>query len=93
MTFICPYLCTNNSIIFCQPFLTIFFVLVKDIHVGTRSTRQSDKIFLHQYRTNQGQKTVKYVGGKLWNSLPSDIKLAPNVEIFKSRCKNYLLHE
>lgn len=66
-----------------------FYVLVKN--VGRRETRQSQNIFLHKYRTSQGQKTIKFNGGKLWNKLPMEIKLAPSLTVFKSKCKYYIL--
>ena len=38
------------------------------------------------------QRSLKYIGPKLWNRLPLEIKSAPNISIFKSRLKKYLLN-
>ena len=58
-----------------------------------RITRQSENILIEKYRTNQGQKTIKFVGGKLWNILPNDIKESSSVNTFKLKCKGYILNK
>ena len=51
------------------------------------TTRQSDNIFITKYKTITGQKTVKYKGGKIWNSSPLFIRQAPSYFMFTRKCK------
>ena len=64
-----------------------------NIQKGRRLTRQSNDIYIDRYRTTQGQKTIKFKGGKLWNGLPDYLKTCPSLNIFKSQCKKYILRE
>ena len=55
----------------------------------TKNTRNS----LHRFdiplrKTNVGQSALSYLGPKLWNNLPIDVKLAKNRNIFKHKMKS-----
>ena len=39
-----------------------------------------------------GEASFQYYGPRLWNSLPSDLRAAENVQIFKSRLKTHLFN-
>ena len=39
-------------------------------------------------RTKKGQKCVSYIGPKLWNNLPKELKTIKNVNTFKHQIKN-----
>ena len=58
-----------------------------------RCTRQSNDIYINKYKTAQGQKTIKYIGGKLWNEIPEAIKLLPCLSLFKSNCKQFIVNK
>ena len=58
-----------------------------------RCTRQSNDIYINKYKTAQGQKTIKYIGGKLWNEIPEAIKLLPCFSLFKSNCKQFIVNK
>ena len=72
------------------PFID-FFTTVDE--VSQRATRQSvDKYSLYTpcYPTNRLQRSIKYQGVKIWNSIPNDIK-SLKFQQFKSRFKTFLL--
>ena len=53
-------------------------------------TRQSSNLHIFPHRLNIRRFTVNIYGPKLWNSLSSYIKEAPNIIAFKKRYKNAL---
>ena len=56
-----------------------------------RLTRQSNNLYLPQFRTNSGQKSLKYIGAKLWNDICPHIKQSNSVYIFKKLFKKSLI--
>ena len=38
------------------------------------------------------QKSLSYNGPKIWNTLPSDIKSSPSINIFKKRLKQHFVN-
>ena len=40
-------------------------------------------------KTNATKKAPIYMGGILWNALPTNIQVAPTVDIFKQLVKDY----
>ena len=61
-----------------------FFTLNKDLH--NHNTRSSAKIHINYTRTN-------YRGSQVWNRLPTAVKTAKSIYIFKKEIKKYLLCE
>ena len=71
--------------------LSTFFVPVKAIH--TRSTRLASSelnLYLPRYKSQKLQKSFKYQGVKIWNSVPQDLKQLP-FNRFKTMYKKHLL--
>ena len=68
-----------------------FFTPVISIH--TRTTRlasYSNNLYLPRYKTNKMQRSFKFQGVKIWNSIPNDLrKLSFNQ--FKMKYKKILL--
>ena len=66
-----------------------FFKKTSD--VSKRITRQSSKssnLYIPRYRSNRLQRSIKYQGVKVWNSIPESIKkLSKN--LFKKQLKEY----
>ena len=56
-----------------------------------RATRRSKfKLELPFRKSNAGQKCLSYLGPKIWNSLPSELKSSNNINTFKHKIKeNY----
>ena len=72
------------------PFIDFF---LKVDEVSQRATRQSvDKYspYTPRYPTNILQRSIKYQGVKIWNSIPNDTK-SLKFQQFKSRFKTFLL--
>ena len=40
-----------------------------------------------------GLKSVRYLGAKIWNTLPFELRNAPSKASFKTKMKNYLLNK
>ena len=54
------------------------------------SLRDSDKLMQPKFNTYTfGYRSFKYYGAELWNSLPKDLKVAPNSSIFKSKLNGW----
>ena len=61
--------------------------------------KESNRVVRSQYKlnvevptTNQirfGDKSLRYYGAKMWNSLPLHLKSSNNLEIFKKLIKNW----
>ena len=45
----------------------------------------------HSRLTNYGQKSIRYEGSKLWNSIPADFKLIESRNCFKNELKRHIL--
>ena len=72
-------------------FLIDFFTKVDE--VSQRATRHSVNkysLYTPRYPTNRLQRSIKYQGVKIWNSIPNDIK-SLKFQQFKSRFKTFLL--
>ena len=70
--------------------LSTFFAPVKAIH--TRSTRLASSklnLYLPRYKSQKLQKSFKYQGVKIWNSVPQDLKQLP-FNRFKTKYKKHL---
>ena len=66
-----------------------YYILNRNIH--HIQTRNSANLFLPRYRLMSSQKSIKYTGAKIWNSIPNSIK-NNTVNHFKSKYKNHLIN-
>ena len=69
-----------------------FFLFSSSVH--QYSTRQASQGDLHMSRKNSlqyGLKSIRYLGAKLWNTLPLELRNAPSKALFKTKLKIYLL--
>ena len=67
-----------------------------DQYVPTRTLRSGSKHLLcvPRVRTkNYGERAFSFCGPKLWNDLPSSIKQATSVDIFKKDLKTFLFNK
>ena len=72
-------------------FFQNYFTSVASKH--GKGTRQSIKgnLFLERQHTIQlGIRLVQYSGAKLWNSIPSEIRLSSTVKQFRTKLKKIL---
>jgi hypothetical protein len=53
--------------------------------------RHQDLLNTPFYRTEAGQRTLRYRGAKLWNSLESELKNIPTISSFKKKLKFKIL--
>ena len=60
----------------------------------TQATRSSfQKLTLPSQKSNRGLRTITYLGPRLWNSLPRDLKASNNANTFKHKLKNKFFEE
>lgn len=66
----------------------------KACNVSQRNTRSSsnhdDLLYIPRFRSNKLQRSIKYQGVKVWNSIPPDIR-ASSPQSFASKLKNFFL--
>ena len=70
-----------------------FFLFSSSVH--QYSTRQASQGDLYMFRKNSpqyGPKSIRYLGAKLWNMLPVELRNAPSKISFKAKLKVYLLN-
>jgi hypothetical protein len=67
-----------------------YFVINCQIH--DHDTRQHNLVHVDRKRTNIGQRSIKFKGGQLWNSIPPSIKLYGGIQTFKKKLKLYLMY-
>ena len=69
-------------------YLLEMFDLVNNVH--GHGTRHSQKLYVPKYKLVTGQRSFRYRGAVLWNSLDSDIKQSPSLDTFKCRFIKHL---
>ena len=71
------------------PFLEYF---KENYTIHSHNTRQIKNLHVDRTNTTLGQRSVKFKGVKLWNDIPSSIKLFRNKYTFKRKLKLYLMN-
>jgi hypothetical protein len=59
--------------------------------IRSRTTPQSNNLYVSKFKSNYGSKSTKCVGAKLWNSLPQAIRDRSSLQTFKQNCREFLL--
>ena len=75
-----------------SPFLN-YFQLSNTVH--NHETRQAAGGNIFQSIRNTflyGRRSIEYCGAKLWNSIPTFIKMSVTFNIFKSKLKKFLIN-
>jgi hypothetical protein len=60
--------------------------------IHPHNTRTCHNLHLFQHRLNLRRHTVNIFGPVLWNLIPSDLRSAPAIHLFKKEYKKYLLN-
>ena len=66
-----------------------YFSLNSSIH--GHLTRTQSNIHIHRADTTFGQRSIRYKGGTLWNSLSQDLKTTSSTNKFKIKLKHLFL--
>lgn len=69
-------------------YLSANIILVEDVH--QRTTRGNENFRLPKYTKASTQNNVFYNGLRTYNLLPSEVKSSNSVEIFRSRCHDFI---
>ena len=57
------------------------------------NTRSRNVVVPQFQRLTSTQKSMKFIGPKIWNQIPNDIRQASSLEVFKRLYKAYLIHK
>ena len=71
-----------------------FFLFSSSVHqYATRQASQGDLFMSRKNSLQCGLKSIHYLGAKLWNALPVELRNAPSKISFKAKLKIYLLEK
>ena len=60
---------------------------------STRNYKTNQSLYLTHYSTNRTQRSFKYLGVKIWNSIPQNIKQHSTYRNFRNSYKYYLISD
>ena len=61
--------------------------IFRPVNQGRTTRRSKFKLEFPFRKSNTGQKCLSYLGPKIWNSLPSELKSSNNINTFKHKIK------
>ena len=71
-----------------------FFLFCSSVHqYATRQASQGDLFMSQKNSLQYGLKSIRYLGAKLWNASPVELRNAPSKISFKAKLKIYLLEK
>ena len=62
-------------------------------HASKYETRRINDLQIPKLRLELSKKSFSYVGAKVWNDIPNDIRNAESTHPFKHKMKSYLLSQ
>jgi len=69
-----------------------YFIPLSSIHYHSTKLTTSENLFLPRVNSSSGKCSLKFIGPKVWSSIPDVIKLSTTFT-FKWKLKKHLLHE
>ena len=70
-----------------------WFITTSCTHTySTRSSMQKNLYLPHVRTTFYGLKSIKFLGPKIWNALPAQVKMSESYVSFSSKLKEYILN-
>jgi len=69
-----------------------YFIPLSSIHYHSTRLATSKNLFLPRVNSSSGKCSLKFIGPKVWSSIPDDIKFSTTFT-FKWKLKKHLLHE
>ena len=70
-----------------------FFLFNSSVHqYSTRQASQGDVYMSRRNSLQYGLKSIRYLGAKFWNTLPTELRNAPSKALFKAKLKTCLLN-
>ena len=69
-----------------------FFTCTSSIHdYHTRHSYRGDVFLAHKNSLQYGLKSIRYMGAKMWNDLPVELRNSPSKHSFKTNLKTHIL--
>jgi len=69
-----------------------YFVPLSSIHYHSTRLTTSENLFLVRDNSSSEKRSLKFIGPKVWSSIPDDITFSTTFT-FKWKLKKHLLHE
>ena len=71
-----------------------FFLFSSSVHqYATRQASQGDLYMFQKNSLQYGLNSIRYLGAKLWNTLPVELRNSPSKSSFQTKLKIYLLNK
>ena len=64
---------------------------IRRTHISKYETRRINDLQIPKLRLELSKKSFSYVGAKVWNDIPNDIRNVTSSHLFKQKMKSYLL--
>ena len=64
-----------------------------EVHTYRTRSQSNNNFYIPFARTNLGKSALQHQIPLIWNLIPSDIRNSPNISIFKSKYKHYLINQ
>ena len=64
---------------------------IRRTHISKYETRRINDLQIPKLRLELSKKSFSYVGAKVWNDIPNDIRNVESSHLFKQKMKSYLL--
>ena len=71
-------------------YISDLFIPISEYHCYPTSCSENDNVYIEKKRLSICQRAFSVQGGTIWNDLPSYVKTAASLMIFKARCKEFL---
>ena len=65
--------------------------VIRGTHISKYETRRINDLQIPKLRLELSKKRFSYVGAKVWNDIPNDIRNVESSHLFKQKMKSYLL--
>ena len=82
----------RNTLLFHSTQLNSYFIPLSSIHYHSTRLATSKNLFLPRVHSSSGKCSLKFIGTKVWSSIPDDIEFSTTFN-FKRKLKKHLLHE
>ena len=81
------YMSMNNLT---PQYISCLFSPVQQSHYSLRSRTDPFLLQVPRMNSKKGQQCISFTGPSIWNSLPSNIRSCPSLQLFKNKLKTYL---
>ena len=81
------YKCLNSA---APQYLANKFTFCNQIHQRNTRSHKNQNLYVPRPRTEKFKQSLSFIGAKTWNMLPTEVRSADSVHVFKNRYKGYI---